>query len=137
MALGIDTVINLLNAQWNTGNYSPKPVIKRITDVGTTDVSTTDFILVHESSWSATYKTLTLKQRDLRQVITIDIRTRTRSKLDSIFSEVDRILSSNAGNPGDNYAYAVLEGRQDLSDGRRNFYRYVLSYAMFKIEVIP
>ena len=56
MAEPPEVIVTLLDNNWDTNNYSPKPTIDEVWDQGQTNVLNTDYVLVYESAYNAEYR---------------------------------------------------------------------------------
>lgn len=134
-----ETIVGLLNANWNTSNHTPKPVIDEIWDVSSTNVLNSEYVLVYLASLNHEYNTIEHGTRDTRAVVRIDLRSSKRgdptttSGVVSLKEEVERILHSVSKSVGSGWDWLKVISHVDLTDKSKQLYRQVLEVELNKI----
>ena len=129
MTDAIDSVVSLLNSQWNV---SPKPSILDIatTDVGEgkrTRLQDHDIIRVFETAHNEAQPELLFDFVNIHVNLTIDIRTvKGRSRLATLRDEVRRILHANRKGVNGHFDRVIFKTRTDLSDRSKRLFRYTM-----------
>ena len=129
MTDAIDSVVSLLNSQWNV---SPKPSILDIatTDVGEgkrTRLQDHDIIRVFETAHNEAQLELLFDFVNIHVNLTIDIRTvKGRSRLATLRDEVRRILHANRKGVNGHFDRVIFKTRTDLSDRSKRLFRYTM-----------
>ena len=129
MTDAIDSVVSLLNSQWNV---SPKPSILDIatTDVGEgkrTRLQDHDIIRVFETAHNEAQPELLFDFVNIHVNLTIDIRTvKGRSRLATLRDEVRRILHANRKWVNGHFDSEIFKTRTDLSDRSKRLFRYTM-----------
>lgn len=129
MADALDIVKDLIETNWDSNNTDKKtPVVMVITDAGTKriDASTMDYILLYRVSYTTKPQGLGTSHKEIREVISIDIRTSQLGRQHSIKvrDELERILDENIINLS-SYNYMMPMRFIDLSDKTVKIWRYV------------
>jgi len=129
MTDAIDSIVSLLNSQWNV---SPKPSILDIatTDVGEgkrTRLQDHDIIRVFETAHNEAQPELLFDFVNIHVNLTIDIRTvKGRSRLATLRDEVRRILHANRKGVNGHFDRVIFKTRTDLSDRSKRLFRYTM-----------
>ena len=127
MTDAIDSIVNLLNREWNV---SPKPSILDIATLESGEGKRTrlqdhDIIRVFETAHNEAQPELLFDFVNIHVNLTIDIRTvKGRSRLSALRDEVRRILHKHRKGDGSNFDRAIFKTRTDLSDRSKRLFRY-------------
>ena len=129
MADAIETIVSLLNSNWNV---SPKPDIE---DISTIDhgegrrvrLQDHDVIRVFETAHNEAQPELLFDFINEHVNLTIDVRTvKSRGRLSTIRDEVRRILHKFRKGDGINFDRVIFKTRTDLSDRSKRLFRYTM-----------
>ena len=129
MADAIETIVSLLNSNWNV---SPKPDIE---DISTIDhgegrivrLQYHDVIRVFETAHNEAQPELLFDFINEHVNLTIDVRTvKSRGRLSTISDEVRRILHKFRKGDGINFDRVIFKTRTDLSDRSKRLFRYTM-----------
>ena len=129
MTDAIDSIVSLLNSNWNV---SPKPSILDIatTEVGEgkrTRLQDHDIIRVFETAHNEAQPELLFDFVNIHVNLTIDIRTvKGRTRLASLRDEVRRILHANRKGVNGHFDRVIFKTRTDLSDRSKRLFRYTM-----------
>lgn len=130
----------LLSDNWNKSNTDGvTPDIDTIYDVKRMNMmtGTTDTVYVYERDTIMRRMSIGKVDRRKTTAVTIDIRSKTtRAQVILMLAEVDRILKANILSPITGYDIINLgddQVYQDLSDKRRNLWRFTLEVKMVAV----
>jgi hypothetical protein len=129
MTNAIDSIVSLLNSNWNV---SPKPSILDIAtlDAGEgkrTRLQDHDIIRVFETAHNEAQPELLFDFVNIHVNLTIDIRTvKGRERLASLRDEVRRILHVMRKGVNGHFDRVIFKTRTDLSDRSKRLFRYTM-----------
>jgi len=135
----VSAVSSLLDDNWSTaaGNGGTKPTIGDSWDLGKKNVKNADLVRVYEVGGSHDFTGVGNGLDKGNWRISIDMATASdRTRLRQIYGEVLRLLRSNQGSPGTDYAFVKPMTRVDHSDRLRRWYRYVLDCEIVSYEAV-
>ncbi len=138
----VDTVRGLIDDNWNTGNCSPKPVIRAMKDPSYARLHSYtqdgDGVLIYEMKSVDKPSSIGYSTVDVVTPLALDVGTSTsRAQFMALLNEVRRILHSKRITPGSGWDTLTLTGWNDLSSKTQRFWRRVIECRLERIgEVV-
>ncbi len=135
----VSAVSSLLDDNWSTdaGNGGTKPTIGDSWDLGKKNVKNADLVRVYEVGGSHDFTGVGNGLDKGNWRISIDMATASdRTRLRQIYGEVLRLLRSNQGSRGTDYAFVKPLTRVDHSDRLSRWFRYVLDCEIVSYEAV-
>lgn len=134
----VTCLVNMLTSEWDTSKHTPAPSIRSVSlPLGNTGInwncaSMGEVIFVREVSYREEVRCLGATGYGFEGRYSFDLRCMTRSRLDSMYKELRRVLWENKNSPVDSSGNApefneisLNSSRIDLSDKKIGISRYI------------
>lgn len=120
--------VDLLNDNWIITNVA-KPTIGLVENYKRINVKNGDYIMVYESAGLSRIRgDVQWSSEDIGGNVKMDIRTTSKTRLNDLYTEVQRILYANRIEPATGWHKLEDSNRVNLTNKAVGLYRYVLDY---------